>query len=358
MIKDGVSPGRRPASAARVVRPAPVRTFTGLEPGGSMRVSSAAAVLAAVLLIAQPAARSAAREAGAPLGKSNFAVAVGALEGASRANWVRLGRYAFAADGGVSAEYWSWRQQVRVRRSSTGNRAQGCAGRDCTVLTASGWQSADAARTLTGGYDVHGDELHIAWDDGHWEKWRLTSLAGGEIADLELAANDLGATHGFGDGSNASWDARVPAATIAAADHTSFVHRYDLWKTDPDSGAGYIDHGDGSPFWVTRWKPCRDGRCLGARTHRERDPAHTVYYVAPADTASGHRRDTLWHWRTALADARHETCYTGNSHVKPMIQIVDDDGGFHGWVGVEASLNQTTSEGRDADDIGVFRILG
>jgi hypothetical protein len=45
---------------------------------------------------------------------------------------------------------------------------------------------------------------------------------------------------------------------------------------------------------------------------------------------------------TAVADARGEHCYTGNSHVKPMLQIIDNAGGFHGWVAVEASLNQTS----------------
>lgn len=48
---------------------------------------------------------------------------------------------------------------------------------------------------------------------------------------------------------------------------------------------------------------------------------------------------------------------TGNSHVKPMLQIVDEDGAFHGWVGAEASLNQTVpAQGTSADDLGVFRI--
>ncbi|NED93871.1 hypothetical protein G1H11_00895 [Phytoactinopolyspora alkaliphila] len=36
-----------------------------------------------------------------------------------------------------------------------------------------------------------------------------------------------------------------------------------------------------------------------------------------------------------------------------MLQIVDDNGGFHGWVGVEASLNETVpAQGAYADDIG------
>ena len=53
------------------------------------------------------------------------------------------------------------------------------------------------------------------------------------------------------------------------------------------------------------------------------------------------RRDTLWHWRTQHAIDRGEYCYTGGSHVKPLMQIIDEAGRFHGWVGMEASLNQS-----------------
>jgi hypothetical protein len=69
------------------------------------------------------------------------------------------------------------------------------------------------------------------------------------------------------------------------------------------------------------------------------------------------RRDILWHWFTANADSRGEYCYTGNSHVKPMMQIINDAGGFHGWFGVETSINQAVpSQGTNADDLGVFLI--
>lgn len=63
------------------------------------------------------------------------------------------------------------------------------------------------------------------------------------------------------------------------------------------------------------------------------------------------------HWRTGNADGRGEYCYTGNSHVKPMMEIIDSAGVLHGWVGVEASINQTSpSQGAMGDDIGVFAI--
>ena len=44
-------------------------------------------------------------------------------------------------------------------------------------------------------------------------------------------------------------------------------------------------------------------------------------------------------------------CYTGNSHVRPMMQIIDDDGEWHGWVGVEASKGYDVQ----GDYIAVFR---
>lgn len=292
-----------------------------------------------------------------PLGKANFAVAIGELRTNSTKNWVRLGQYTFAADGTVSERHWHWSQRTRVNRSYTGFTASGCVARACNVQTAGGYHSTGASKTLSGTYRVSGTKLHIAWKDGDWEDWTLGSLADGSLASVELAGNNFGATHGYGNGSNAGWSARASAATLVAVDHAKLVHRYDLWKTNGEHAKPYIDHGDGGPFWVTGWSKCRGGSCLGARTGGA--ATGTEYYLAPASSPTGHRRDTLWHWRTNLADSRGEHCYTGGSHVKPMIQIIDDEGVFHGWIGVEGSLNVSSpASGVLGDDIGVFRILG
>lgn len=112
-----------------------------------------------------------------------------------------------------------------------------------------------------------------------------------------------------------------------------------MWTvvTAPRSGTG-----------ISRSAPAR---CAAGRTDKAQ------YYVSRPNTTSTDRRDTLWHWFTANADGRGEYCYTGNSHVKPLLQIVDSDGVFHGWVGVEASINQTSpTQGTSADDIGVLAI--
>lgn len=325
-------------------------------PGVRVSMSSlfALAVLVTTLIPVSSAASDTETAAGLPLGKPRFAVAVGGLRAESTANWVRLGQYDFAADGTVSERHWHWSQRDRVERAYTGIQASGCPSRDCNVQTAAGYQSTGATSTLEGEYTVSGDILRISWNTNQWwEEWKLTSKAGGALAEIEFLGSNFGATHGFGYGSQAAWNARVPMAEIAAADHDSFVHRYHLWKTTGDNPEPHIDSGDGNPFWMRDWTACgSNDLCLGGTT------TGTQYYFAAAREPAGHRRDTLWHWWTSHADNRGEYCYTGNSHVKPAIQIVDDNGEFHGWVGVEASLNQTTDQGALADDIGVYRIVG
>lgn len=69
------------------------------------------------------------------------------------------------------------------------------------------------------------------------------------------------------------------------------------------------------------------------------------------------RRDTHWHWCSCLSinsAYKEEFCYKGNSHVKPMLQILDDNGQFRGWVGVEASFSPENK--RNDDMISAFRV--
>ncbi|WP_129669918.1 hypothetical protein [Phytoactinopolyspora endophytica] len=319
----------------------------------------AAVMLGTSVLTAQatPDSAPSAQAAELPLGKQRFVVSIGGLRASSTENWVRLGQYEFHSDGTVTEQHWHWSQRIRVNRVGTGFVARDCPTRTCEVQTAGGYQSTAASSTLNGTYTVDGDRLRVTWSNGLWEDWVIESAANGALATLAFADANFTATHGYGYGSNAAWNDRASMQTMAAADHTQFEHSYRLWKTTSSNSDPFIDSGDGSPFWVQDWSVCSGASCLGARTSG--GTAGTDYYVSPARSPIGHRRDTMWSWRLANADGRNEYCYTGNSHVKPMMQIIDDNGGFHGWVGVEASLNETVAEqGRYADDIGVFSIFG
>lgn len=314
-----------------------------------MRVPVAAATIATVLSMGLVAPATAAEPTNAPGGMHRFVVSIGRVDTTVRTNWVRLGTYSFTRTNEVTESHWHWSQSKRVARSYTGVTAPNCGARNCNVQTGNGYQSTSAPKSLRGTYTVTGSVLRITWDGGIWEEWTVTSAAAGKLAKLTFKANSFGATHGFGYGSNAEWSTRASMAQIASANHNAFIHTYYLWKTN--SGTPYIDHATGGPFWYRSFAVCTGSKCAAGRTDKAQ------YYISLPNPTSTGRRDTLWHWFTANADGRGEYCYTGNSHVKPLMQIIDDAGVFHGWVGIEASINQTSpSQGTSADDIGVFVI--
>jgi hypothetical protein len=288
--------------------------------------------------------------AAAPAGMHRFVVSIGKVATNSRENWNRLGMYTLTDTGEVSEVHWHWTQRERVTRSYTGVTAPNCGARNCNVQTGNGFSSTSAPARLNGTYTVSGSVLRITWSTGIWEEWTVSEPIAGKLAKLTFRGNNFGATHGFGYGSDAAWTTRASMAQIAAADHNSFVHTYYLWKTDSNR-VPYIDHATGGPFWYRTFTVCTGGRCAAGNTDKAQ------YYIARANTTSTDRRDTLWHWFTANADGRGEYCYTGGSHVKPMLEIIDNDGVLHGWVGVEASINTSVpSQGTSGDDIGLFVI--
>ena len=42
---------------------------------------------------------------------------------------------------------------------------------------------------------------------------------------------------------------------------------------------------------------------------------------------------------THVPDPKNLTCYRANNHVRALMQIVDDQGRFRGWVGTEVSIS-------------------
>lgn len=300
---------------------------------------------------ADPVDAAGAAASNAPAGMHRFVVSIGEVKASVRTNWVRLATYTFTDTNEVFESHWHWSQRDRVTRSSTGVSAANCEARNCVVRTGNGFQSASAPNTLHGTYTVDGSLLRVTWDGSTgWEEWTVSEPIPGTLARLTYVANSFGATNGWGYGSEASLTTQASIAQVAAADWSAMLHSYDIWQTD-SGGTPYVSDGGGSPFWNRDWKPCSGGRCLGGTTTLNQ------YYLSRANTTNTDRRDTLWYWRTGNADARGEYCYTGNSHVVPMMEIIDSGGVLHGWVGVEASINQSVpSQGTSADDIGLFRI--
>ncbi|NUW36013.1 hypothetical protein HTZ77_32025 [Nonomuraea sp. SMC257] len=335
-------------------------------------------LLAVTLLPAGPAtaatpATAAVSAASLPGGRTTFVVSQGFLKASSQQNWVRLGTYRFAANGTVSAAMYLWWQRHPQARQRTGTvpdpscttRAGGrqSRARTCEVLTAGGFTGAPG-ESRTGTYTVAGDVLTIRWNIAQtWtEQWYVRTSSDGKLARLDLKRSTL-ATNGYGYGSNAATSTRRAMSSVRAfpgslrQDLTSWASGKLVTSGNQPFGHSAFRACAATTSCLTYLQPSSRGACqksggcprYGGGTRA--NISSIQYYLTTISKSD--RRDTLWHWCTCLAMERGEFCYTGNSHVKPLMQIIDDTGAFRGWVGVEASFSTGS---RATDMLAVLRI--
>jgi hypothetical protein len=297
-----------------------------------------------------------------PGGRDNFVVAMGRLAPGT-ANWTLLGTYHFDPSGTVTARMYRWEQTRRPKparvpvgatpdtRCAPGTRNKP-GSRPCPVMTAARFTGA-AHEVRQGTFELRpGSLLRIVWTSRWTEEWSVEPQDG--LARLTFR-NSGSATHGYAYGSKAKLSTRRAMST---------VHTYA--KSLPLDGWGWaggkvtrMKRGD---FGQHHYKACRNPSWCMTRYQ----PSSTAcncretsiqYYLA---RVSAHdRRDTWWHWCTCLASAHGALCHSGNSHVKPLLQILDDDGKFRGWVGVEASFYPDGPEpkARPQHMLGVLRFI-
>ncbi|WP_157249579.1 hypothetical protein [Nonomuraea typhae] len=337
--------------------------------------SLVAAVLTFVLTsgVTPSGPAAAATSAALPGGKATYVVSQGHLKAESRENWVRLGSYRFSPDGTVTSAMYLWWQRNPEARQPTGTTPDaGCStkaggsasrARTCRVLTAGGFTGAPD-ENRTGTYTVSGNVVSIRWKIAQtWtEQWSVRPSSDGKLARLDFKQSTL-ATHGYGYGSNASFATRRAMSSVRAFPGTL---RQDLTSW----AGGRIVNSAGQRFGHSAFRTCttttwcltylqpsakgacqKSGGCPNYGGGTKANVSSIQYYLTKI--SSSDRRDTLWHWCTCLAMERKQFCYTGNSHVKPLMQIIDDSGAFRGWVGAEASFS---TGARGADMIAVFRI--
>ncbi|MFI6105542.1 hypothetical protein [Streptomyces sp. NPDC051310] len=321
-----------------------------------------------------------------PGGKANWVVSVGHMDLAASnnyRNWVRLGYYAFAADGTVTTTYWNWDQRDQPVRVNSVTADCGGNVPTCAVRTVEGF-----AGSPTGGfrgtfaYAADG-RLVVTWSEDSagaaltrplTEYWNVeTGLAGGAAAritsptfygaygnNVEIPAagvfSDYTANFGIGYGSNASLD-RGSRATMTQLvtdpryNGQPYKGAFVVAKassSDPGTRVGIVGREGSGGTWTfgntaDPWKVCSGGACMGwlqpntscAGTDKDR-----VRYIAEI---GGGRRNTEEYWCQSLAQG--QPCYKYNSHPRPMLQVIDDTGTFQGWVGVEAFTHVSTATG-------------
>ncbi|MEV6237341.1 hypothetical protein [Lentzea sp. NPDC051838] len=330
-------------------------------------------VLAVLCLFAFLPATAAAADL--PGGKANFVVTLGSFK-AGQDNWVRLGDYQFAG-GRVTARTYLWRQGKPAFRVGTGTKPdRSCSTptaapgqslvRECEVQTTDGFTS-DPTERRTGDYRIENGLLKITWTDvgQAWsEQWALTPSPDGKLVRLDLRFNTL-ATAGYAYGSNTPLTTRRQMASVQAFPGTLQLDLRGWERNAPrELDADPYEIGKFKTCATTSWcltyllpaakSACREG-CVKGNT----DLSIQNYVVR---VSNNDRRDTHWQWCSCLTkdeNGNEQTCYTRNSHVRPMLQILDDDAQFRGWVGVEASFNPVVKPGvnpRDSDMLWTFRV--
>lgn len=311
-----------------------------------------------------------------PLGRPHFVVALGSFSTSARRNGVRLGTYAFEPGGAVTARMYLWSQTAPAARVGTGTTPAGdCVGgsadvQRCEVLTVDGFAGAPAdVRVGTFEMDTIGGTpvVILRWGDTtppYWESWDLEESADGLHVEGALRGSRE-ATHGFMAGSHAPLDTRRAMSSVQAHpgplafDTVQWV-RDEITTTSALPWRNSIyDRCEGSgatTYVMTYFQPSSPRSCRAGCVAPYDGDTSIQYYIQ--QMSSFDRRDTFWHWCTCLAQGAE--CYPpdGNSHVKPMLQILDDRGQWRGWVGVEASFYaRRHAEPRAQDMLQVFRVF-
>lgn len=324
-----------------------------------------------------------------PGGRPYYVVSMASLTNGSYSNWMRLGTYQFNTNGTVTARMWVWSQARPVGRSSSGVApAENCSTlsgsstsrvRKCVVPTPGGF-TGSPNDVRTGTFKLSGtnpQKVTISWNNGSKPWTEIYDIAVNPDPSQPLALLRLtystaiakDATGAFKGGAFAYGSVRP----LTERRHMTSVQAY---KKRTDFGLHYNQLGlTGSTLgrWTNQvfapgiYRTCDvTTNCLTMVSVVQDNDAKGICGTPSCPNGNDRRlqnyivrvgadrRDMIWHWCTCLAAARGEFCYTGNSHLKPLLQILDDNGNFAGYVGVEVSFS--TANKRSQDMLGLIRV--
>lgn len=275
-----------------------------------------------------------------PGGRRTYVVAV--MDGKPASNAVRLATYEFGTNGKVTERYWAWRQDslagkgnARWTKPSSGYRTTGCR-YTCPIRTPVGFQKGASPHVFTGRWSMEsGSVLAIRWSTGYpVERWTVDTSQPGIAGIRLLSARDGG--HGWGVGSNAPANRGVSLSRVHASQ----------WITGPFVENAYSRTTKLSWIGLSArdYRLCPGGTCLQGTKMTAGDRT-TWYHSYLAGNPAVDGRKVYWNNQTGAVqhlESPNSTCISasGGGHTNALLQALDDDGNFVGFVGVEASLNQ------------------
>lgn len=270
------------------------------------------------------------------MGRGSF-VATTMSDRTKNAAWARLAEYALAADGSVEITYWQWDQSSFSGDASTNKVAtattKGCL-RSCTVKAPLGFQRGAAPKKATGTFAIvptgaNTNEVTISWN-GHDERWAAVDLP--SLTQMTLASSTEGARLGYAFGSKAPLDEGATIDQVAASGLITgpyFSNAYDAATVSTTDKIGFSD-----------WARCTEDESLQVKTNTDPDKSKWWNAYISGNPALDGRKMFWNHERGVVTQAQSPgaTCISsGGGHTFALLQILDDDGNFQGWVSAEGS---------------------
>ncbi len=303
-------------------------------------VTAAAVKAAAVKAAAVKAA--AVTAAALPGGRSTYVVTM--MGGVNGAMYSKLSMYLFATNGTVTQRYWYWRQDMISGFSNaarwkvyTGYTTSGCR-YACPVRTPLGFQPGTSPKSISGTWrtDSNGN-LAVRWTATAHEGWRLNSSQAGFTTMTVMTAYSTGAIQrGWGFGSRASASQGASMAAVHASRQLLgplAINYYGVrTKVYPVQS-----------FYFPYYSECVGGRCLQSNQNTAADK-RTWYNSYLAGNPATDGRKVYWNSENGSV-AQWENPGTvcigyGGGHTNAVLQVLDDNGRFLGFVGAEASMDR------------------
>ena len=277
-----------------------------------------------------------------PGGKPNYVVSV--IGGGLDQHHVRIAQYTFTAGSGstgtVHETFWYWHQYnftggASTNKVQTGYSSRGTGCNNCPIRAPKGFQPGSNGKTLTGTYykDTNG-RIVITWTGGQRETWSVSTAVG--YVKLTLFNSNFNLRKGEAYGSTASF------SKAASRDDIKNLTLYQTLRSAsncpsgkcPTASNGYMTEKVRVPLYFgsgpSPYVPCSGSPCLSLINSSWRS-----IFVVP----TGQGRRSYWQSQNHGVDNYYGVCFsTGGGHTWALLQIIDDNGKFIGFVGAEASL--------------------
>ncbi len=330
---------------------------------------------------------------GLPSGRAYYAVSFmgGATTTASTNlnGWCRISQYTFTAGTGTygtiasKTQYWNQNFDGDQDDWKVSSTFPTVCGNNCGYVKCpkgsepsalAGWSTNTGTYTL----DLANNRVTITWVTGGIETWTMSNPTGNNVrgdskayTKLQYYSSNYGIQHGSGFGSNTNFSngSAVSLATMMGPGSSPHnLNDVDVWQNPYRSLTENVVYPATSFAWWDRQE------CTTGVYRRKKDSStcwanqaftqpgctfgDTKDYVASSSIGS-QGRITYWQHEIGEHGCQYANCTNncvspGGGHTKVMYQVIDDNGKFHGFVGVEASLGNTSARGRF---VGNFHML-